>query len=260
MSTIAPRQVCLGLAVLFVFLIPYTLGWTWGCWKFVSTCAGIVLLWRWARPKGFAADLGIRLCRADFTLAVVLLLVVGMGAHRLIPGILQQHGYIRGQHDLIWMFLVIPFQVLNEEMVLRALLLTALARILRPRFFLSAVVAGLFALLHFTLYRFGPPHTALSISALTTLFLVGFALNELFLATGSIAAPWAIHFGWNLTRYGSDWIGETSSGTLPQGLDFNLIEGNVQVAALALALAVVVSALRFRAAAHGMSGNVKSVQ
>lgn len=249
----------MGLVVLFIFLVPYTLGWGWGWWKFASASTGMVLLWRWARPEGFAADLGIRLRRTDFPLALSFLLVVGIGASCLIPSILREHGYIRGHYYPVWMFLAIPFQTLNEEMVLRALLLTALAHILKVRFLLSVAVAGFFALLHFVLYRFGPPHTALSLQALATLLLVGFALNELFLSTGSIAAPWAIHFGWNFTRYGSEWSAESTRGSLPQGMDFNVIEGSPWVIALAIALAFVASALSTHLIARRVVANAKAV-
>jgi membrane protease YdiL (CAAX protease family) len=249
----------MSFAVLLVFLVPYTLGWGWDWWKFGATSAAIVLLWRWASPDGFTADLGIRWCRLDFGLAIVSLLVAGISASRLIPHILQQHGYVSGHTDLQWIVLATPLQTLNEEMVLRALFLTALAHVLKINSLLSFAVAGLFALLHFVLYRFGPPHTALSVQALTTLLLVGFALNELFLVTGSIAIPWGIHLGWNLTRFGNDWIGPDSSGTLLQGQDFNLIEGNPSVIALALALALVASALRFHLFSHRESANAKAI-
>ena len=259
MSTFTPRQVSIGLAVLFIFLVPYTFGWAWGWWKFAGESISVVLLWRWARPEDFAADLGIRVRRIDCALALASLLVVGIGASCLIPGILRQHGYSRGHSDAAWMLLAIPFQTLNEEMVLRALLLTALAHILKVRFLLSVAVGGFFASLHFVLYRFGPPHATLSVQALTTLLLVGFALNELFLATGSIAGPWAIHFGWNLTRFGNDWVGESSPGMIPQGADFNLIEGNPWVIALAVALALVVSVARPRLFARPVGANAKAV-
>jgi membrane protease YdiL (CAAX protease family) len=259
MSTFTPRHVLIGLAVLFIFLVPYTLGWAWGWWKFAGASIGVVLLWRWARPEGFVADLGIRVRRIDFAWALSLLLVVGIGASCLIPRILRQHGYIRGHNDLAWMLLAMPFQTLNEEMVLRALLLTALAHILKVRFFLSIAVAGVFALLHVVLYRFAPPHATLSVQALTTLLFAGFALNELFLATGSIAGPWAIHFGWNLTRFGNDWIGQSSPGRIPQGADFNWVEGNPWVIALAVALAVVSSVARPRLFARPVGPNAKAV-
>ena len=259
MSAFTPRQVWIGLAVLFMCLVPYTLGWAWGWWKFAGASTGVVLLWRWARPEGFTADLGLRVRQSDFALALSSLLVVGIGASCLIPSILRQHGYIRGPEDIAWMFLATPFQTLNEEMVFRALLLTVLGRLLKARLLLSAAVAGFFALLHFALYRFGAPHTTLSAQALTTLFLVGFGLNELFIATGSIAGPWAIHCGWNLTRFGNGWVGKFTPGALPQGADFNLIEGNPWVIAFAVALALAASLARFRLAAHPLGANAKAV-
>ena len=253
-----PRQRWMSFVVLLVFLVPYTLGWGWDWWKFGATSAVIVLLWRWASPDGFTADLGIRWRRLDFGLAILSLLVAGIGASRLIPHILQQHGYVSVHTDLQWMVLATPLQTLNEEMVLRALFLTALAHVLKVRSLLSFAVAGLFALLHFVLYRFGPPHTGLSVQALTTLLLLGFAFNELFLVTGSIAIPWGIHLGWNLTRYGNDWIGPDSA-ILLQGQDFNLIEGNPSVIALALTLAFVASAVRFHLSSRRESANGKAI-
>jgi hypothetical protein len=94
----------------------------------------------------------------------------------------------------------------------------------------------LFAVLHFLLYRFGPPNTVLSIRALTTLFLVALALNQFFLTTGSIAIPLGVHFGWNFTRFGNDWISQNSGVLLPDGVDFNLIEGNFIVVAFVVGL------------------------
>jgi membrane protease YdiL (CAAX protease family) len=255
MNTSTARKISIYLAVLFIFLVPYTLGWSWGWWKFAGASTVIVLLLRWARPQNFRADLGIRVSRRDLFWATSALLVAGISAGYLIPGILRQHGYFRGGSDPEWMFLAIPFQVLNEEMVLRALLLTALSQILKPGLFVSMAVAGCFMMAHFVLYKFGPPHAELSVQALTALFLVGFALNELFLATGSIAVPWAIHFGWNLTRFGNDWQG--TPGILEPGRDFNLIEGNPWVTALAVGLALLVSAARLRLFPHPIWRNMK---
>jgi membrane protease YdiL (CAAX protease family) len=127
------------------------------------------------------------------------------------------------------------------------------------RLLVSATVAAVFVALHFVLYRFGPPHAALSVQALATLLLAGLAFNELFLATGSIAIPFAIHLGWNLTRFGNDWIEQRSSDPLPQGTDFNLIEGNSRVIALAMALALVALTARFRSSEHSVCANVNIV-
>lgn len=142
MNTFTPRQVAICLAVFLVFLIPYTLGWAWGWWKFVGTSALIVILWRWARPHGFEAD-GIQGRRTDFALAISSLLVVGIGASLLIPAILLRHGYRPLQTSPAWRFLAVPFQTLNEETVLRALLLTVLARFMKVRLLVSIVSATL---------------------------------------------------------------------------------------------------------------------
>jgi hypothetical protein len=120
-------------------------------------------------------------------------------------------------------------------------------------------MAGVFALGHFVLYRFEPPYTALSVQALTTLLLAGFAFNEFFLATGSIAVPWAIHLGWNLTRLGRDWVGLGLPGVLEEGPDFNLIEGNPWVMVLAAGLALVASAARFRLFSCRVCSNLKAL-
>jgi membrane protease YdiL (CAAX protease family) len=159
----------------------------------------------------------------------------------------------------VWKYLAVPFQTLNEEVVLRAMLLTALARIVKVRLASSITVAALFTVLHFVLYRFGPPHAALSMHALATLLLVGLAFNEFFLATGSIAIPYGIHLGWNFTRFGNDWIEQGSTDQLPQGLDFNLIEGDSRVTALAVALVLIALAARFLPVARPMRPNVKVV-
>jgi membrane protease YdiL (CAAX protease family) len=157
------------------------------------------------------------------------------------------------------MYLAVPFQTMNEEMVLRALLLTALVQIVNARLLVTATVASVFMVLHFVLYRFGPPHATLSVQALATLFLAGLAFNELFLATGSIVVPLAIHLGWNLTRFGNEWIEQGSSEPLPQGLDFNLIEGDWRVTGVAVALAFIALATRFRSSTNAVCAKVNMV-
>ena len=255
MRIFPPRHVWTYAAVILLFLIPYTLGWSWGWWKFSGSSLTIVLLWRWAKPGGFAADLGIRLHRVDVCLGVLSLLAVGIIASYLIPGVLRQHGYVAAPHSSrVWKYLAVPFQTLNEEMVLRALLLAALAHLVKVRLATSISVAALFTILHFVLYRFGPPHAALSIQSLTTLLLVGLAFNEFFLETGSIAIPYGIHLGWNLTRFGNGWVAQGSPYSLQEGVDFNLIEGNSRVIARAAVLALIGLAARFRPSARPPCG------
>lgn len=244
--------------MVLLFLIPYTVAWGW--WKFAGSSLAIGLLWRWAKPGGFAADLGIRLRREDICRGVLSLLAVGLIASYLIPGVLREHGYAPALHsNLMWKWLAVPFQTLNEEVVLRAMLLTALAHIVKVRLATSMSVAAVFMVLHFVLYLLGPAHVALSIQSLTTLFLAGLAFNECFLATGSIAIPYGIHLGWNLTQFGNDWIDQGSTGPLREGVDFNLIEGNCWVVALAAVFALIAVAARFRSSARPGRGSARAV-
>ena len=222
------------------FLVPYTLGWGWAWWKFAGASLAIILSLCWANPKDSVSKLGLRMGRIDIGLAVLSLFSVGLMAAYVIPHILRSFGYAADiSYSHSWRYLATPFQVLNEEMVLRAVLLTILARLVDRKVVVSVSVATVFAAAHFLLCRFGPPRTALSINALTTLFLVGVALNQFFFTTGNIAIPFGIHLGWNFTRFGSHWVGQTSGLDLPVGMDFNLIEGNFIVIALAAILLVL---------------------
>jgi membrane protease YdiL (CAAX protease family) len=163
-----------------------------------------------------------------------------MIASYLIPRILRPLGYApRLPNNHVWKYLAVPFQALNEEMVIRAFLLTSLMRVINRPIAVSAAVAAMFAVHHCLLYSFGPPNTALSIEALMTLFLVALALNQFFVTTGNIAIPYGVHLGWNVTRFGNDWISQRSGISLPEGTDFNLIEGNSLVLALAATLLVL---------------------
>jgi hypothetical protein len=228
-----PRRTAAVFFAIAAFLVPYTLGWGLGWWKFAGASLAIILCLRLARPQTFMSDLGIRMGKADIGLAGIALLFVGVIAAFLIPGVLLHVGYVPGSSaSPIWKYLATPFQVLNEEMMVRAFLITFLMRLVRRPMAVSLMVAAMVAFAHFLLYRFGPPKTALSFEALATLFLVALALNQFFFTTGNIAVPFGIHLGWNLTRFGTDWIAQTSGGSLPGGMDFNLIEGNSLVIAL----------------------------
>lgn len=241
------REIVIGVLLLLAFFVPYTIGWSWGWWKFALAALLILALWRWAKPTTFRADLGLRWGVADLFIGGLAFVAVGLAATFVIPELLRPHGYAAGPHsDRAWKYFAVPSQTLNEEMVLRAFLLTGLARFVPVRLPVSLAAAVFFTGLHCLLYRFGPPHTLLSIQALTTLFLGGVACNEFFIATGSIAIPYGIHLGWNLTRFGNDWINQRAGTPLEQGTDFNLIEGDARILAVAVALALIALVPRFR--------------
>ncbi len=251
LEVITGRERLAALFIVLAFVQPFTIGWGWGWWKFAASSLMILLVWCWARRKHFAADLGIRWREVDLGAAGLSLLVTGFLASYLIPWVLRPHGYIRSPGgEPLWRFLAVPFQTLNEEMVLRALLLTVLARVMTVRLTASAATAFVFVALHFLLYWSRPPHTVLAVPALATLFLIGLVLNESFLATRSIAIPFGIHLGWNFTRFGNDWVQQDSGDYLEQGMGFNMIESNPLIVVMAIALALLAVLARVRPWRH----------
>ena len=110
-------------------------------------------------------------------------------------------------------------QTLNEEMILGALLV-------------SAVVAALFTVLHYIFYAWRPEswinYGVLSTVTLLTIFAVGLLRNNLILSAGNIALAWAIHLGWNLVFMDSSYV-STAQARLAEPAVFNTVLGNVLV-------------------------------
>lgn len=195
---------------------------------------------RLAWPGSWPAELGLRARRDDLGFAVLMFTVVYVVGAWLIGGILGQQGFVPGpvSENPGWKYLAV-FQALNEEMVLRALLLTWLSRHVSKRIALCVLVAVVFALAHAVYYGLVAGEAALSPAALLSLFLFGFAGNLIFIESGSITTSYAIHAAWNINRFGQDWTAAASGLPMPEGLGFNLVEGNASVLGLALILVFV---------------------
>jgi hypothetical protein len=131
------------------------------------------------------------------------------------------------------------FQVLNEEVVLRALILPLILLKLRNRLVTAALIGALFAALHVLLYRYLPVEAPLTRVAILNLFLFGFACNWLFLRWHHIWFSTSIHLAWNLSRFGKDFR-HIGGGPVGEAWSFNVIEGRVAVSiVIALAFAVI---------------------
>ena len=137
------------LVLLAAFLAPYSIGWNWGWWKFMPSTLVILGCARLAWPGSWPAELGLRARRDDLGFAVLMFTVVYVVGAWLIGGILGQQGFVPGpvSENPGWKYLAV-FQALNEEMVLRALLLTWLSRHVSKRIALCVLVAVVFALAH----------------------------------------------------------------------------------------------------------------
>ncbi len=204
-------------------------------------------------PGSWRVKLGLRARRGDHGLEPLIFAVVYVVGGRLIGRILGQEGFVPGpvSENLGWRYLSV-FQALNEEMVLRALVLTWLGRHVPKPIALCMVVAVVFALAHAVYYGLVAGDPALSTAALLSLFLFGFAGNLIFIESGSIATSYAIHAAWNINHFGQDWTAAASGLSMPEGLGFNLVEGNASV--LCLALILVISTWRWSRSSRKLEG------
>lgn len=123
-------------------------------------------------------------------------------------------------------------QAFNEEMIVGALLLNSLKSKFKVNneLILSAIVASVFCLMHFALYKFRPiqPRELLSLIALLSLFMVGLIRNLLILRTGKITYSWVIHLSWNLLFFNSIMLQSNGKNVSEPGR-FNLILGDWRV-------------------------------
>ena len=237
----------LSFVVIFIaFISPYTLGWNASWWKFIPASLAIITLCRFAAPTSYKEILGIKFTPKHIWLGLAIGLATFLTSRTLIDSILLPLGYVPGstsQH-LGWRYLSV-FQVLNEELIFRALALNFLADKMRGKFTANLVASTVFAALHYVLYQFGPENNPLSAYALISLFAFALACNEFFLMTKSIAIPYALHLGWNINKFGNYWTFSTTGEMLSEAKGFNLIEGNPAVLVASLSLAVLVLTVRF---------------
>jgi membrane protease YdiL (CAAX protease family) len=132
------------------------------------------------------------------------------------------------------------FQSLNEEIFFRGVLLALLVRRLRRPLLTSAGLAAVFAAAHYLLYRFpNPLHVSLSWAALVTLFCVGLAMNNLFLAAGHIGFAWAFHAGWNVIWLPATVFDARSGQRLREPEIFDRMLGTPQMVVISAAAAAI---------------------
>ncbi len=131
------------------------------------------------------------------------------------------------------------FYILNEEIVIGAILLFSLVdRIKIKPIFASVGLAVFFALIHFAFYKWiFNDKGIIGISTLTALFLVGFVRNSLIFQTGHIGYSWALHFGWMVVMFGSMHIDSTTNLRLTEPERFNLYLGSIEMLIISMIIA-----------------------
>jgi len=194
------------------------------------------LIWN----KDFLKHVGLQLDLKTIAKSIILAGVVTICAFLIMKYISNKYnvqirftnwrGYF---HDI--------FYILNEEIVLGAILLFALVNKGKIKPIIASIgLAVLFSLIHFVFYMWiFNDRGIIEISTLTTLFLVGFVRNSLIIQTGHIGYSWALHFGWMVIMFGSLHIDLNTNLRVPEPGRFNLYLGSIEM----LIIAIIISGL-----------------
>lgn len=234
------RAVLATLLAFLAFVVPYGLN---ASWKFIPSTLAILAVYRFLVPDAFPQVLGLSIPARSIPWILVVLAASLVGAKILADHLALVHGLHAATQplDVGWRLLPI-FQVLNEEMLLRAALLWHLRRLTRSTAVISVGAAAAFVLLHLVFYRVGAGET-LPPGALLSLFFFSLAGNEVYLQTGHIGYPFAVHVAWNLQRFGRYWMFDDGGALVTEYRGFVLFEGDRLVVGLSLAMAVACVAL-----------------
>ena len=131
---------------------------------------------------------------------------------------------------------------MNEELLFRILLLTALLQLGFNKWKCIFIPSLIFTTLHLIFYHFNMKlenRGNLDLNVLITLFLFGIATNALFLSTRNIVIPWALHCSWNLNRFGSKitLLNGDDHLKLHEYMTFNIREGSESIMVLSFLVA-----------------------
>jgi membrane protease YdiL (CAAX protease family) len=222
-------------------------------WAFILASAAIVAALRLLLGRQWASLAGLALPPAHALLVVMAFVAVATASQVLLP-LVYEAAALKAKSPSLAEQVGFLFQALNEEIVLRALLLGFLVHFARSAALVSLGAAFLFALAHFLLYRFSNPmHWALSMSALATLFLAGVAMNNLYLAFRHIGFSWALHAGWNVVWLPAAFYDATTNAPLHEPQIFDRVLGSPAIVATACAVGVLSFLLLARRGVRGKS-------
>lgn len=216
------------IIILAVFITPYFIeGW----WKFLV--ATIIIL-----SLGKPSNYGLIVSKNHLISAIILILTLFILCRIIILENANSSGidYLMNQYSFIWC-ITIFFQVLNEEMILRGMLLQTMLKKFKSKFILIFLPAVLFMSLHYLFYY--SQGCKLNINALTFILLFGIIGNMLFIAFEHIWFGFALHFSWNLTRFTGSFL--INGVYISEGESFNIIEGNINNLLLLFVILIVVT-------------------
>ncbi len=214
------------------FVTPYMSLTQW--WKFAPATLVMLLCQAALHPSDWYQRLGLAISQRTLWRAAALLLGVAVATHFGVHHIATHTGGVLvgsawGPYRLL------PFcQVLNEEMLFRALLLGTCARRGCKPAYVSWLAAASFAFAHVAIYRWGIAHTWLLPQTIAVLLCFALVTNAMYLRTGNIAYPVAVHLGWNFTRFGAFWQFPDTPWQTAEACGFNTFEAHPSVVCVAL--------------------------
>ncbi|MEM9728269.1 MAG: CPBP family intramembrane glutamic endopeptidase [Myxococcota bacterium] len=185
--------------------------------------------------------LGLKVPVRELGIALVVFLVAWWSARWILVDYVSSYLEVDPRNSLPALVQQ-TFQVLNDEMVMRAALMTVCLRFVQRTAWAVVSMAAVFALGHVALY--GWLGTAMHLSTVITLFSFGVVANTLFVRFGHIAYPFALHLAWNSHRFSTSYA---LDGTrLSPGQAFNLIEGNPAITSGSVVVMLLVFSLFLR--------------
>lgn len=233
----------LGALLAVAALMPWPLliaGDHW--WAFIVVAAAIAVVLRLLFGQQWTSYAGLNLTRKDTILTVTAFALIAIASKLLLP-LVYEAAALKAKAPDIQDQIGFLFQAFNEEIFFRALMIGFFIQYVRSLPLLSFGLALIFAAAHFLLYRFGVLHMTLSTNALTTLFLAGVAMNNLYLAFRHIGFSWALHAGWNVVWLPATFYDAITHAPLREPEIFDRVLGAPAILVIAAAIAVLSLAL-----------------
>jgi len=242
----------LGLAAslcVLAYLFPYFyLPGVW--WRAIPSTIVILAVGGWVYRGDVLGFFGLRLSTRALLVGVSLFILGLLVFRYLVLSVVTQGSLTVSMNDYPPGYVHQFFQVLNDEMILRAACLTLLLRIFPYPMTVVLVTAGLFSVGHHVVYRLSG--VLIDWPAMVSLFSFGAIANLLFVRFGHIGYGVALHYAWNFYRFNSVYV--LDGQPLTEGMTFNYVEGNVWVVTVSV-IALVLTFL-----AYGRTDRPRSVR
>lgn len=228
-------QVLFYFLYLLVFIIPYAFG-QW--WKFIPSSISIFFIAYASHKIRFVDFLGITCSFRQVPILLSFFLIVALCSYFYIrdQSIATHISMVSFDNFVLW-HVGIAFQVLNEEIVFRALLLKILMNLTNSKVISAIISSMLFVSLHILIYLVFK-NIFLNYLSLCVLFLFSIVCSTAFLTNNHIWFGFVIHYGWNFTRFTHTYFSPNNE-KLTEGALFNILEGNSIVIVILLLLLTI---------------------